>query len=61
MTATEALRRITCSRRTHRSANMYEVFNPTDGVPVYRVKYMWLARMVACITGLDWAKQGEGW
>jgi hypothetical protein len=40
---------------------MYEVFDPTDGVPVYRVKRMWLARIVARITGLDWAKQGEGW
>ena len=40
---------------------MYEVFDPTNGVPLYRIKRMWLARIVARITGLDWAKQGEGW
>lgn len=40
---------------------MYEVFNPTDGVPRYRMKWQWVAKIVAKIKGMDWAREGEGW
>lgn len=40
---------------------MYEVFDPTNGVPLYRVRWRWVARVIARIVGLDWAREGEGW
>lgn len=39
----------------------YEVFDPTDGVLVYRMRWKWAARIVAKMTGMDWALEGEGW
>ena len=39
----------------------YEIFNPTDGVPVYRMRWKWAARIVAKMTGMDWALEGGGW
>lgn len=40
---------------------MFEIFDPTDGIPLYRVKHQWLAKLIARIAKLDWAREGEGW
>lgn len=40
----------------------YEVFNPFDGRPRYRVPFAWVAWLIARFSvGLDWAPAGEGW
>ena len=39
----------------------YEVFDPTDGVPIYRMRWRWVAKIVAKMTGNDWALEGDGW
>jgi hypothetical protein len=45
----------------------YEVFSPSDGRPIYRFPFAWLARLAAHLLnsrhtgGLDWAPTGEGW
>lgn len=40
---------------------MFEVFNPVDGIPVFRSRFEILARIVSRLAGLDYAKAGEGW
>lgn len=40
---------------------MFEVFDPRDGEAVYTVRWWWLARLVARVTGMDCARAGEGW
>ena len=40
---------------------IYEVFDPTDGVPLFGTHRRWLARLVAKVRGLDWAAAEEGW
>lgn len=40
---------------------IYEVFDPTDGVPLFSTRWRWLARLVAKVRHLDWAAAGEGW
>lgn len=39
----------------------YEVFDPRNGEAVYRFRLLAVARLVAWWTGLDYAKEGEGW
>lgn len=46
---------------------MFEVFQPTDGRPVFVTRHAWLARLLRRLFhayyrgGLDYAKSGEGW
>lgn len=40
---------------------MYEVFDPTGGIPKYATRWQWIARILAKMTGMDWAREGEGW
>jgi hypothetical protein len=40
---------------------MWEVFDPVNGVPVWTTRWLVMARVVAWVRGLDWAKTGEGW
>ena len=40
---------------------MWEVFDPRVETPVFRTRFEWVARVVACVLGLDWAQSGEGW
>ena len=45
----------------------FEIFNPTDGEPIGRVRGALIARAVCWLSGklrgewLDYAKPGEGW
>lgn len=39
----------------------WEVFKPQDGQPVYTFRWRWVARVVAKVTGMDYALTGEGW
>ena len=39
----------------------WEVFPWRTGVPVYRVRWRWLARLLSRGHGLDYAREGEGW
>lgn len=44
--------------------NMFELFDPSTGIPVARVRYRWIARALTSRvfrTGLDYARAGEGW
>ena len=38
----------------------WEVFNPTDGVPVVTTRFKWAAKFIAWVDGLDYALEGEG-
>jgi hypothetical protein len=40
---------------------MFEVFDPRDGLPVFTTRFQWLARLMACVLNLDWARAGEGY
>jgi hypothetical protein len=50
---------------------MWEVFNPVNGRPLYRVPCQWMARLLVRLLkdreeyrgkgGLDYAKEGDGW
>ena len=40
---------------------VYEVFDPCYGLPVWRVRWCWLAALLAWGNGLDYARRGEGW
>lgn len=40
---------------------MWEVCDPANGIPVYIVPFAWIARLLARLTGLDYARKGEGW
>lgn len=39
----------------------WEVFHPTDGDAVYSFRWRWVARLVARLTHMDYARHGEGW
>lgn len=39
----------------------YEVFDPRIGYPYWTFRWAWLAATVAKLSGLDWAKDGDGW
>lgn len=39
---------------------MWEVFDPRDGQPIYRVPFKWLAKLLAR-GNRDYAREGEGW
>jgi len=39
----------------------YEVFSPLSGVPVYSVRYQWVARLLAWWYNLDYGPDGIGW
>ena len=43
----------------------YELFNPSDGKPIHRVPFAWVAWIVAKLDKrhgfLDYAKVGGGW
>ena len=39
----------------------WEVFDPKNGEPVLRVRWAWLACVIAWITGDDYAREGDGW
>lgn len=41
----------------------WEVFDPADGTPIYRLKWRWLAYVAVKVSRnrLDFAKRGEGW
>lgn len=49
------------TRRSETVRPLYEVFDPTNGVPRYCTRHQWIARLIAKVEGLDWARQGEGW
>jgi len=40
---------------------MWECFDPLDGIAQCRTRSRIVARMVARLTGLDYAMTGEGW
>lgn len=46
---------------------MWEVFQPSNGNPILRVPFRWIARLAARLfhdrypSGLDYARIGEGW
>lgn len=40
---------------------MFEVFDPTDGIPVYRTRWRWVAKLLAKLRGMDWEREGAGW
>ena len=40
---------------------MWEVFDPRVGTAVFTMRGRWLAVVVACVCGLDFARIGEGW
>ena len=40
---------------------LFEVFNPSNGAPVFRSRVEFLARIVSRLAGLDYARTGEGW
>ena len=46
---------------------IYEIFDPRDGVPIYRVPTQWLARLLCRFLNrrdrrvLDYGLPGEGW
>jgi hypothetical protein len=39
---------------------MWEVFDPRNGKPIYRVPFKWLAKLLAH-GNRDYARQGDGW
>jgi hypothetical protein len=39
----------------------WEVFNPKDGKPFYKTRYVQLAKVVAWACNADYAREGEGW
>ena len=39
----------------------WEVFNPKDGKPFYKTRYVRLAKAVAWAFNADYAKTGDGW
>jgi hypothetical protein len=42
--------------------NKWEIFNPTDGRPILRVPFKWLAWLITSRSaGLDYAERGDGW
>ena len=55
----EYIYQITLAQRAPRV--VYEVFDPTDGLPLYRTRFAIVARIIAKVRGLDWAAQGDGW
>jgi len=42
------------------SAMIWEVFDPRNGKPIYRVPFKWIA-MLLTRGNLDYAKEGDGW
>jgi hypothetical protein len=40
---------------------MIEVFDPRDGVPVYKTRFRFMAWLIAKLYKLYYAKEGEGW
>ena len=40
---------------------MWEVFNPVDGKPRYRVRWLFAARLLAWWIKGDYAREGDGW
>ena len=40
---------------------MWEVFVWSDGAPIWRLHWRWLARLISRVHGLDYARDGEGW
>lgn len=46
---------------------MYEVFDPSNGRPIYRVPWRWAARLLSELLhsyyrgGLDYERAGQGW
>src|SRR4051812_13800245 len=40
----------------------FEIFDPRDGRPIYRVPFAWLARLICRGNRvLDWERAGVGW
>jgi hypothetical protein len=47
----------------------YEIFDPNNGIPLYTVKYRWMAHLLCKLFsnhpsnpgGLDYALVGDGW
>lgn len=39
----------------------WEVFDPRDGTPMYRVPFRFLAHWLAHCVGGDYARHGDGW
>lgn len=46
----------------------YEIFDPNNGIPLYTVKYRWMARLIIRLTtktrayaALGYAPVGDGW
>ncbi len=39
----------------------WEVFDAIDGLPVYTVRYEWVARLLSWWHGLDYEREGVGW
>jgi hypothetical protein len=47
---------------TERACLMYEVFDPRDGAPLYRVRWRWMAKLLTrFMKGTDYNRINEGW